>query len=415
MPEYGPIPWIEDARNIVLILGVVLGSIGLWLAYRRTQTDVRRLDRDSLVKGLELLGKDSPAVRLGGIQALDEAAATAKDLRVLVLKTLSAFVRQATSGENVMALARATNVTRFDVGEPTADDAEALAGEGEAAESPPEDTPRTRENPQVSPAGGLPIDVQEAISGLGRGRWLDRTLGRHWREAMTIDAEKMAPALELGRSRDLNSVHLVGADLQNGWFSGTRFEGAQLPGAKMQGGWFEGCNFAGADLSNANLQGGRFNGKQTDFTTAILAGANVAGSQFRGAKCPNMTATDLDGLDRADFSDAELSQAIFGNVKPTDDEMKLRKEDKPRKREKVNFSRTILTEAKFIGVDLRGARFRSADISKTDFTAADLRNADFTGVENADTAVFNEADLDGAIGLPEQVGAAANPERASTL
>ena len=64
----------EEVRNLMLSAGVVGAGIGVWIAFRRSQTDRLRQVTNSFQGAVELLGHKKPSVRSGAIYALERIA-----------------------------------------------------------------------------------------------------------------------------------------------------------------------------------------------------------------------------------------------------------------------------------------------------------------------------------------------------
>lgn len=90
----------EAIRNLMLSLGVTGAGIGVWVAFRRSQTDRIRAgtDRlrqvtDSFEGAVTLLGHENRSVRLGAIYALERIARQNRDEHGPIMETLTAYVR----------------------------------------------------------------------------------------------------------------------------------------------------------------------------------------------------------------------------------------------------------------------------------------------------------------------------------
>lgn len=167
------------------------------------------------------------------------------------------------------------------------------------------------------------------------------------------------------KGADLAAANLYGADLTRADLSGANLKGARLNRATITS-----ANFSGADLTDAHLL------RPTIFTTLDIYTAEAP--KFTGAK---LVRARSDGwLDRADFSDADLSNAVFGGGAS---------------REETLFSPARLTSANFTRANLKGARFPSAHMQYARFVDANLEGADLRGT-NLLGADFTRANLAGA-------------------
>lgn len=194
---------------------------------------------------------------------------------------------------------------------------------------------------------------------------------------------------------DFKAALLTRADFYGSDLSGARLAGASLVGARLDRATITSVDFSNADLTDARML------RPTIFTT--LEVATHEAPNFRGAK---LVRTRTDGwLDRADFTDADLTGAMLGRAAARDTSVNA-----PASLVSANFTRATLKDAKlahtslqyarFIDADLRGADFRNADLLQADFSGANLAGADVTG------ANLDEVDLRTARGLDQVIGLA---------
>lgn len=73
------LPHAEEVRNLMLSAGVVGAGVGVWVAFRRSQTDRLRQVTDSFEGAVTLLGHEDRSVRLGAIYALERVARQNRD------------------------------------------------------------------------------------------------------------------------------------------------------------------------------------------------------------------------------------------------------------------------------------------------------------------------------------------------
>jgi len=189
---------------------------------------------DRYTKAIEQLGSGEPAVRLGGIYALERIARDSARDHSTVMEVLTAFVREP----------------------PPLAGASAGPGAGAPAPVPPPSRPgRPR----------LRADVQAAISVIGRRN-------------VTYDHP--------GRRIDLAEAHLAGADLAGADLHGADLAQADLTDAELTGADLSHANLWRANLTRADLVGAHLEEailENADLTEASLDGANLDGANLQGA------------------------------------------------------------------------------------------------------------------------------------
>ena len=270
----------DTARGRLLTLGAGLFAGATLLLAARALVLLRRGQvTDRYTKAIEQLGSRGLDVRIGGIYALEGVARDSARDHPMVMEVLTAFVR-----------------------------------EYSREQWPPPDSPRTT-----------------WIT--WRGRF--RTGGRQQERFTRPDVQ--AAVTVLGRrdaKRDIQSIHLNGADLT----------GADLTGANLSG-----ANLTGATLRDADLT-------RADLTDAALRRADLGGADLTEAtlRSTDLRNTDLQAttLIRATLTRADLTSAFLGGAD--------------------------LTEATLAGADLGSADLTRARLFRTDFTRADLSGATLT-------------------------------------
>ncbi len=247
-------------RNVGLLFGALVALLltvrRIKVADRQAETAQKGLLHDRYQKGSEMLGGRLPAVRLGGIYALQQLATEhPESFLPLVVRQYCAFVRhpfESNDGET--------------------------GGRRPAAEESPE---TMREDVRA---------VMEAIVALASD---------------PKTREEMA-----GISLDLSGANLSGAIL-----SGVDLSGANLSHADLFLASLSSANLSDANLFKANLS--RVVLSHANLSKALLVGANVSGSNLSSANLcsAHLSGVDLSGAElcSAILSDAHLSDAnLFG-------------------------------------------------------------------------------------------------------
>lgn len=292
----------DTARGRLLTLGAGLLAGGVLVFAARALVLVRRGQvTDRYTKAIEQLASTELDVRIGGIYALEGVARDSARDHPMVMEVLTAFVR-----------------------------------EHSREQWPPPDSPRTtwitwrgrfRTGGQQQERFTRP-DVQAAVTVLGR------------RDAR----------------RDIQRIHLNGADL------------------------------TGADLNDANLSG-------ADLTEVTLRDADLVRADLTGA-----TLRDAD-LTRADLTEAGLGSADLGGADLTEATLRgtrLRSADlQATTLTGATLTRADLTRAFLGGADLTEATLAGADLGSADLTRARLFRTDFTRATLGGTTLA-EATLTGA-------------------
>ena len=282
----------DTARGRLLTFGAgLLAVVALVFAARALVLVSRGQATDRYTKAIEQLSSGELDVRIGGIYALEGVARESARDHPMVIEVLTTFVR-----------------------------------EHSREQWPPPDSPRTTWT-------------------TWRGRF--RTGSRPQERFTRPDVQ--AAVTVLGRRdarRDMQPIHLNGADL------------------------------TGADLTDAKLGG-------ADLTEAILRDADLTRADLTGA-----TLRDAD-LTRADFTEATLRSAGLGGTDLS--EATLRGTDL----RSADLQAATLTRATLTRANLTGAFLGSADLSEATLAAADLGRADLTRARLVRTDL-TRADLGGA-------------------
>jgi uncharacterized protein YjbI with pentapeptide repeats len=292
----------DSARGRLLTLGAGLLAGGVLVFAARALVLFRRGQAtDRYTKAIEQLGSTELDVRIGGIYALEGVARDSARDHPMVMEVLTAFVR-----------------------------------EHSREQWPPPDSPGTTWK-------------------TWRGRF--RTGGRPQERFTRPDVQ--AAVTVLGRrdaGRDIQRIHLNGADL------------------------------TGADLNDANLSG-------ADLTEVTLRDADLVRADLTGA-----TLRDAD-LTRADLTEAGLPSADLGGADLTEATLRgtrLRSADlQATTLTGATLTRADLTSAFLGGADLTEATLAGADLGSADLTRARLFRTDFTRATLGGTTLA-EATLTGA-------------------
>jgi uncharacterized protein YjbI with pentapeptide repeats len=285
----------DTARGRLLTLGAGLfAGAALLLAARALVLLRRGQVTDRYTKAIEQLGSRGLDVRIGGIYALEGVARDSARDHPMVMEVLTAFVR-----------------------------------EYSREQWPPPDSPRTT-----------------WIT--WRGRF--RTGGRQQERFTRPDVQ--AAVTVLGRRdarRDIQPIHLNGADLTGADLTGANLSGANLIEAALRDADFTRADLTGATLRDADLT-------RADLTDAALRRADLGGADLTEAtlRSTDLRNTDLQAttLIRATLTRADLTSAFLGGAD--------------------------LTEATLAGADLGSADLTRARLFRTDFTRADLSGATLT-------------------------------------
>jgi len=274
---------VTTTRAALLAGFVGLGALGtFWLnsrVYRITARTFELTERGHLTerysKAIEQLGDEKLDVRLGGIYALEQIATDSPRTRdqATIVEVLSAFVR-----------VHSDPLYQYRASLP------------ESVEPEPLEQQRDRAAEYVAQLAKPPVDIQAAVTVLGR--LPDRpAVSRGDLSDASLNRFNLLQANFTGAI--LSEADLSGADLNGADLNGAKLRGADLNGAKLRGADLRGADLRGADLSRAILNRAILNG-------AILNGADLSEADLSEAIL-NGAILSRAILSWADLSEADLS------------------------------------------------------------------------------------------------------------
>ncbi|MDR2114109.1 MAG: hypothetical protein LBO75_02390 [Bifidobacteriaceae bacterium] len=93
--------WLYNlVRSTIAVVGVLTGGGAAFIAYRRqrafeiqTKLDRTRLDTERYMRAVDQLGNSAPAIRLGGIYALEHLAKESGPIQEMIVEVLAGFTR----------------------------------------------------------------------------------------------------------------------------------------------------------------------------------------------------------------------------------------------------------------------------------------------------------------------------------
>ena len=165
---------------------------------------------------------------------------------------------------------------------------------------------------------------------------------------------KMINGVAVDVTPDFRFCNMIGKRLVHAYFYSANCQGAYFSSANCQNAYFYSSNCQNANFYSSNLQGAQFylaNFQGAYFNSAHLQGAQFYSSNFQGAY----------------FTSAHLQGAQFNSA------------------------------------NCQNASFDSANCQGANFYSADLKNSAWNNVVSIANANFQNADLTGAINLPERI------------
>ena len=282
-------------RNIgLLVAGLIALPVALWrsivaqrqaeAAQRQAVTAQQDLLNERYQQGAEMLGSRVPAVRLGGIYALERLATENPAIYYIqITRLLSAFIRHPTQDEQSQSrqVSRGKPIPREDV--------EA------AARSLSECHIR-----QLSVLGYPKRRLNLTNSTLAGANLRHIVLA----QALLDDANLSSATMNFATLPEVQFLrtNLVDADLSNADLTGARFLAAKLSNARLSFAEAPNAEFTNTDLSSAWLAGTNLSGAKlygSNFAGTILLGVNLSGADLSaGGNSPAIGLTQ-DQMDEA--------------------------------------------------------------------------------------------------------------------
>lgn len=256
----------ELRSSIATVLTGAALFIGLYLTYRNiklTQDNAQatlRLTEEGKIterfsKAIEQLGnKESLAIRLGGIYALERIAKDSERDHWQVMEVLTAFVRESAPWNEAQAQTRKEQLSLD------------FAGSNNQGGMPP--------------SLKVATDVQAALAVIGR-RVRVFEHGKNQRLDLHLTDLRGAGL----REAHLEGTHLEGAHLEGATLYKAHLEGASLVGAHLEEAELDSAHLEGARLVSANLKGAVLNDahlEEASLTDAHMEGAYLVGAHLRG-------------------------------------------------------------------------------------------------------------------------------------
>lgn len=203
-----------------------------------------------------------------------------------------------------------------------------------------------------------------------------------------------------GKTPNLSHKDLSDLDL-----SGLDFKKAKLDGANLYGADLTGANLSGASLKAARLDRATLIG--TNLSEADLSGASVLRPNvsvdmeaprkpilsFKNAK---LVGAHLNGrFDSVDFSNADLTSAIFGPRDPREEVLITPMASLAA----ANFTGATMVECNLSMNSLENANFTGADLLRANLRGARLGGANFSGANLDGANLTDTRGLQSVIGL----------------
>ena len=261
----------ETIRNLGLVIGGVIAiQLAIWrskVAERQADTAQQGLLNERYQKGAEMLGSSVPAVRLGGIYALQGLTKEHREqYHVQIMRLLCAFVRHPTEDKNdtskledpLAELQESRSWLHTPHSDPNRQDVHAvMKAIGARSEDDIELERKEDFRPDLTgvdlPTAFLPnanfshINLSRATFSLSTKGQIKKPGGMERDVAHLEDVDLT--------SATLHKVNLINAELTNAILTGAELTGADLYIASLEGAELTGADLTGADLTGANLTG----------------------------------------------------------------------------------------------------------------------------------------------------------------
>ena len=377
----------EALRNIVLIPGAIIGLFFLWwrnrtagkqagtaneqakTAAKQAETAARGLRNERFQKGADMLGNATPAVRHGGVYALEQLAREhPEEYYIQIVKLLCAFIRRMADGgrlESGGADGGRPDNSANGSDRSCASDIEAAAQAigDRRVENDPSGFFLNLRGAHLRDANLSRADLSGAD--LSRANLRGANLSRANLEDANLEGAHLSRA-------NLEGAHLSRAILSNAILSNAILEGAILEGAILERANLGGTNLLDASLLDANLKGAILS--NANLSDAILLDANLKGAILEGADLSraNLKGAILEGADLslAHLDGANLERANLEGAHLSD----------------ANLERAILE-----GAILLDANLSDANLSDANLSDANLSNANLEGVEGLKQSGLDKA------------------------
>lgn len=301
-------------RNLFIVLAAVIGiPLAIWRSLvakqqanaseHQAKTAEKRLRNETYEKGAEMLGSQTPSVRLGGIYSLKGLAnEKPEEYQEQVMELLCAFIRNPPQEKEQTEKGNQQRTTKTE-------------------ERKPSLPPILRDDVQTV-INIIVYRHRELIGGLKWGQYKNLDL----RGANLIGIQAV--------EGDLKNAMLNGAQLSRGRFQKTKLTGSNLvksnlKGANLTGADLNKCNFRESDLSgiyakNADFSECDVNGvnlnkalvSEAKFTKARVSNSNFSKATMQRAKLDFCTIIDVD-FSKASMWRAVLTGTRFGSTTRT--------------------------------------------------------------------------------------------------
>jgi hypothetical protein len=252
----------KSRQTIAQILGGAALLVGLYFTSQTLRTTQEGQITDRFTRAIDQLGKDTLAVRLGGIYALERIARDSEFDHWAVMEVLTAFVREQAPAKTL----------------------------------PPDKTSGERETKKSPHERKLPSDIRAILTAIGRRT---RTFGNGEIQHLDLRYTNLQGAILV--DAQLQGFFLHHAQLQDADLGRAQLQGASLMYAQLQDANLVYAQLQGADLTGAQLQGAFL--MYADLRLAQLQDANLVYAQLQGADLTAVEDLTQDQVDMACVDD----------------------------------------------------------------------------------------------------------------